>query len=108
MSAVRLRGLCLASLLVLVVCASTVTAQTAQAKHSQVGLLSQRIASPSGAELRLGVHFILEPGWHIYWTNPGDSGQPPVFKWQLPAGFSAGEIQWPRPNRMQSSPQMAD
>jgi thiol:disulfide interchange protein DsbD len=50
----------------------------------------------------------MEKGWHIYWVNPGDSGQPPVFKWQLPLGLVAGEIQWPRPERMQSSPQLAD
>ncbi len=83
-------------------------AQRAPAKHAQVELLSHRTANPPSAELLLGVHFMLEPGWHIYWTNPGDSGQPPVFKWQLPSGFSAGEILWPRPERMQSSPQMAD
>ncbi len=51
---------------------------------------------------------MLEPGWHIYWVNPGDSGQPPVLKWQLPAGYSADEIQWPRPERMQPAPQLAD
>jgi thiol:disulfide interchange protein DsbD len=56
----------------------------------------------------LGVHFLLEPGWHIYWVNPGDSGQPPVLKWQLPAAFSASEIQWPRPERMQSTRELAD
>jgi thiol:disulfide interchange protein DsbD len=50
----------------------------------------------------------MEKGWHIYWVNPGDSGQPPVFKWQLPEGFTAGEIQWPRPDRMQNTPQLAD
>lgn len=51
---------------------------------------------------------MLEPGWHIYWINPGDSGQPPSFKWQLPSGFSAQEIQWPRPERMQPSKELAD
>ncbi len=51
---------------------------------------------------------MLEKGWHIYWVNPGDSGQPPMFKWQLPAGFTVGEIEWPRPERMQSSPTLAD
>jgi len=50
----------------------------------------------------------MEKGWHIYWVNPGDSGQPPAFKWQPPLGLVAGEIQWPRPERMQSSPQLAD
>jgi thiol:disulfide interchange protein DsbD len=82
--------------------------QTVQAKHSRVELLSRHSTIGAGTELLLGIHFVLEPGWHIYWVNPGDSGQPPAFKWQLPPGFSAGEIQWPRPERMQSSPQLAD
>ncbi len=82
--------------------------QQVQGKHAKVELLSRQTSAGAGKEFLLGVHFALEPGWHIYWTNPGDSGQPPVFKWQLPSGFSAEEILWPRPNRMQSSPQMAD
>jgi len=56
----------------------------------------------------LGVHFILEKGWHIYWVNPGDSGQPPSFQWHLPEGFSADGVHWPRPERMQNSPVLAD
>jgi len=50
----------------------------------------------------------LKKGWHIYWTNPGDSGQPPSLQWQLPPGFHAGEIRWPRPDKLQSSPALAD
>jgi DsbC/DsbD-like thiol-disulfide interchange protein len=73
-----------------------------------VVLLSRQGFITPGAGLQLGVHFVLEPGWHIYWINPGDSGQPPSFKWQLPSGFSAGEIQWPRPERMQPSKQLTD
>ena len=23
-----------------------------------------------------GLYFKLEPGWHIYWKNPGDAGEP--------------------------------
>ena len=76
--------------------------------HSRVDLLAKQDAIVAGSDLRLGVHFALDPGWHIYWTNPGDSGQPPALKWQLPAGFNAGEIEWPRPERMQSTAQLAD
>ena len=94
--------------MILLACGSAAMAQRAQAKHAQVELLSHRTGNTPGSEMRLGIHFMLEPGWHIYWTNPGDSGQPPVFTWQMPAGFSAGEILWLRPERMQSSPQMAD
>ncbi|HZD93688.1 MAG TPA: protein-disulfide reductase DsbD domain-containing protein [Candidatus Sulfotelmatobacter sp.] len=84
------------------------TAQKAAARHSQVELLAQPAAIMPGTEVQLGVHFVLDPGWHIYWVNPGDSGQPPSLKWQLPPGYTAGEIQWPHPERMQPTPQLAD
>jgi thiol:disulfide interchange protein DsbD len=71
-------------------------------------LISQKPDFEPGKEQLLGIHFVMEAGWHIYWINPGDSGQPPVLKWQLPEGFHAGEIQWPRPERLQSSSQLAD
>jgi len=76
-----------------------------QARHARVELLSTQVA---GHRLELGVHFTLERGWHIYWVNPGDSGQPPSLKWSLPSGATAGEILWPLPERLQSSPTIAD
>lgn len=92
----------------LLVTAILIAASAQQPQHARVTLLARQDGARSGGTFQLGVHFILEPGWHIYWTNPGDSGQPPVLKWQLPSGFSAGEIQWPRPERMQPIPQLAD
>ena len=86
----------------------TAAVQQVSAQHARVELLSRQDAITPGGDLPLGVHFALEPGWHIYWINPGDSGQPPVLKWSLPAGFSAGEIQWPRPDRMQPSRELVD
>ncbi|HEY2497510.1 MAG TPA: protein-disulfide reductase DsbD domain-containing protein [Candidatus Angelobacter sp.] len=83
-------------------------AQETPAKHARVELLSRQSAVAAGSEIQMGVHFQLDPGWHIYWVNPGDSGQPPAFKWKLPAGFTADEIQWPRPERIQTNPQIAD
>jgi|ERR1051326_649082 thiol:disulfide interchange protein DsbD len=83
-------------------------AQQPSSAHARVELLARQNAIVAENDLRVGIHFVLDPGWHIYWINPGDSGQPPVFKWQLPPGFSAGEIEWPRPERMQSTAQLAD
>ena len=37
-----------------------------------------------------------EPHWHSYWLNAG-TGYPTRLKWDLPAGWSAGVIQWPTP-----------
>lgn len=73
-----------------------------QAHHARVELLSREKTAGSD-KLLLGVHFVLEKDWHIYWINPGDSGQPPVLQWQLPSGFSAGEIEWPAPEKLKRS-----
>lgn len=85
-----------------------VAAQKSDGPHTRVELLARQAVIMPGSDLQLGVHFILEKGWHIYWTNPGDSGQPPSLKWHLPPGFNAGEIQWPRPERMQPSKELVD
>lgn len=91
----------------LLLLALTASAQVS-AKHARLELLSREQAAAPGSTLLLGVHFMLEKGWHIYWTNPGDSGQPPTFNWRMPSGFTVGEIEWPRPERMQPSPTLAD
>jgi thiol:disulfide interchange protein DsbD len=38
-----------------------------------------------------------EAGWHVYWENPGDSGDAPRFELSLPAGWHAGATVYPRP-----------
>lgn len=75
-------------------------AQPVQAQHARVELIPDRPAVTPGGPLTLGVHFQMEQGWHIYWRNPGDSGQPPVLQWRLPSGASAGEVEWPRPQKL--------
>ena len=80
---------------------SNLLAQAVQARHARVELLSAQLGS--NGQAWLGVHFSLEKDWHIYWVNPGDSGLPPVLKWQLPPGFKAGEIQWPLPEKLKRS-----
>jgi DsbC/DsbD-like thiol-disulfide interchange protein len=97
----------IAGLLILLAISTAVVSQ-ATTQHARVELLSRQALVKPGTDLQLGVHFILEKGWHIYWINPGDSGQPPSFKWHLPAGFSAGEIRWPRPERLQPSKELVD
>ena len=53
-----------------------------------------------------GVYFQLEPGWHIYWRNPGDAGEPPHIHWTLPEGVAAGPMQFPAPKRLPLGPLM--
>jgi thiol:disulfide interchange protein len=57
-----------------------------------------------GKPLWLGLKIDHQPHWHTYWKNPGDSGLPTVLEWSLPAGASAGEIQWPTPRKLPIGP----
>jgi thiol:disulfide interchange protein/DsbC/DsbD-like thiol-disulfide interchange protein len=59
-----------------------------------------------GQTLLLGLKLEHKPHWHTYWKNPGDSGLPTTLQWTLPAGVSAGEVQWPTPGRLPIGPLM--
>jgi thiol:disulfide interchange protein DsbD len=60
----------------------------------------------SDAKNDLGLYFKLEPGWHIYWKNAGDSGEPPRLRWTLPDGVTASDIKFPAPKRLPLGPLM--
>jgi DsbC/DsbD-like thiol-disulfide interchange protein len=70
------------------------------AAHVTVSLVSENASLPPGKSSWVGVRFQLEQGWHVYWINPGDSGEPPKVDWKFPAGFKAGELQFPAPHRL--------
>ena len=66
--------------------------------------VSEQSSLKPGQASCLGLRFELEPGWHIYWINAGDSGQPPAVRWSAPNGISIGELAWPVPKRLVSGP----
>lgn len=68
-----------------------------EAPHVEVSFVAERTAATPGEPLTVGVFFTLDEHWHVYWKNPGDSGEAPRIRWTLPAGWSAGEIEWPAP-----------
>ncbi len=78
-----------------------------EASHVTVSLVAEHAAVAPGGATTLGLHFDLEPGWHIYWQNPGESGEPPKVKaWRLPPGAEAGALGWPVPKRVPMGPIM--
>jgi len=83
---------------------ATSLAENPADEHVKVELVSQEEAIVPHRQLRLGIRFDLEEGWHTYWINPGDSGEPPRIDWTLPAGFQATSIQWPYPTRLSTPP----
>jgi thiol:disulfide interchange protein len=50
-----------------------------------------------GKPFTAGLLLRMAPGWHTYWKYSGDAGLPTEIKWNLPAGWKVGEIQWPIP-----------
>jgi DsbC/DsbD-like thiol-disulfide interchange protein len=79
-----------------------VLAESTPITHGTLELIAENQWITPGRKSYLGLHFQLEKGWHIYWINPGDSGEPPRVEWQLPQGVTAGAIEWPTPTRLET------
>jgi DsbC/DsbD-like thiol-disulfide interchange protein len=99
----RARRVCDAAAAMLVLAASSALPQQpgpgsrkGQGQHVRVELISDRGAPGPG--MRLGLRFDLDPGWHIYWQNPGDSGGPPEVAWTFPSAMMSAGIEWPAPS----------
>ncbi len=65
----------------------------------KIELLAEQSAPAPGSTLWLDLRLAAAPGWHTYWRNPGDAGEPTTVDWTLPPGFGAGPIEWPIPQR---------
>jgi DsbC/DsbD-like thiol-disulfide interchange protein len=48
-----------------------------------------------GKPFKVYVDFEMEPGWHIYYKDPGQTGMPTAVDFTLPPGFSAQPLRWP-------------
>jgi thiol:disulfide interchange protein DsbD len=79
---------------------------SADVAHLHVQLIFPDSDLYLGGQNQAGLYFKLEPGWHVYWQNPGDSGEPPHIHWTLPSGLSASPLQFPAPKRLPLGPLM--
>lgn len=68
-------------------------------QYVEVRLISDLSTVAPGSVLRVGIEYRMDPDWHIYWRNPGESGLPPEHTWELPEGVTVGPILWPPPER---------
>jgi suppressor for copper-sensitivity B len=68
--------------------------------QGRVRLLSAWKAAPQElVDPRLGLEFELQPGWHVYWKNPGDAGYAPVLEAIPPTDLEAVRLRYPAPQR---------
>ncbi len=78
-----------------------VASEWAENEQSRVRLITPYQVAPRSGELRLGLHFTLSPGWHVYWKNSGDAGFPPVVVFSPAPGLGKTELLWPAPTRFE-------
>ncbi len=77
---------------------------SAIAAHTQARLVLDAASARPGDTVTAGIHLQMEPGWHTYWKNPGqEGGLPTTVTWELPAGVTAGNIQWPVPEKVKTA-----
>jgi len=86
----KLRHLCLLSVLLLTLVPAGLRAQV------QASLVAADTSVHAGRPITVALRLVHQPEWHTYWINPG-TGTPTSLAWHLPAGWTAGDIQWPAP-----------
>ncbi len=76
-------------------------ADVATTPRVEARLVSEVTGIPAaGGTISLALHQRMQPEWHTYWRNPGESGEPTTLSWVLPQGYVASEIKWPHPERI--------
>lgn len=61
-------------------------------------VVSDHAAIVPGESVLIGVTYTIQPKWHIYWRNAGDTGAPTELSVKAPKGFTVGPVMWPRPH----------
>jgi thiol:disulfide interchange protein DsbD len=105
------RGLALAALLAAPAAASPQVPEGAFAAGALEGgeprvearlLVHPDDEAAGAASLRVGVLFELDPGWHLYWRNPGESGLATELALEV-EGAEVGPLAWPAPEAFEES-----
>lgn len=84
--------------------AANAAAAPVRTEHVEAELVPALSALQPGTALTVALRLKMEPGWHTYWQNPGDSGLATTLDWKLPAGLTAGALQWPPPRALPVGP----
>lgn len=77
--------------------------ETEVAQAVSVKLIADTTAIEPGKPFRIGADFSLNPGWHIYYQTPGDSGMPTNVDIKVPAGYKVVKVEWERPTKFEEN-----
>lgn len=73
-------------------------------EHVRISLIPEMNELFPGGSLFVVIKQEIDEGWHTYWKNPGDSGEPMRINWDMPPGFEPMPIRWPVPERIDIGP----
>lgn len=79
-------------------------AKDGEPRHVRLSFIPEIQTLTPGRNFRVAIIQSIDPEWHTYWYNPGDSGTPMKISWTLPEGFEAGAMEWPVPERIPAGP----
>jgi thiol:disulfide interchange protein/DsbC/DsbD-like thiol-disulfide interchange protein len=100
----RIAKFCLLGSLLASPAAFPVSGNLVATDNVKAHLVSEVSSIAPGQSFWVALEFDIREGWHTYWRNPGDSGQATTIKWQMPPGFTAGDIVWTTPHRFEIAP----
>lgn len=88
---------------------SALTAWAAESQLVDTGRVNAQIVSSHnvvapGQSFHIALRTQLDEGWHTYWRNSGDSGEPVQISWIVPETLTYGEIVWPLPETIATGP----
>lgn len=71
--------------------------------RARAAWLAASATAEAGQPLQTAIRLEVDPGWHVYWLNPGEGGMPTTIEWLLPPGWHAGSLGHPLPQRLVTS-----
>ena len=81
--------------------APSASAEAAKPHFINVDLIAETAQPKPGGSALVGLRMAPKPGWHSYWSNPGEAGFPTVVEWKAPAGVRFGPLRHPAPSLIQ-------
>src|SRR3989344_5562673 len=86
--------------------ASSAVAAPVDTGHLVAELVSETRAIAPGQTIHIALRQDIDEGWHTYWRNAGDSGEPTSIEWSAPPGWQVGGFAWAPPHRQPTGPLM--
>lgn len=86
--------------------AAALAGPTIVTDHIRAEISVRNATTPPGGSTDIAIAHSLDDGWHTYWQNPGDSGEPPIADWDLPDGGVAAGFTYPTPSLLPYPPLM--